>query len=51
MASVAMSCPEDMEAILITNDQIAIGRKDRPFGKPAHEHTLVKVMKGQQHPF
>ena len=47
MGIVEMSCAEDVEEILATKDQIAIGGQRPYIWKPADKHTLANLMMGK----
>ena len=47
MGIVEMSCAEDVEEILATKDQIAIGGQRPYIWKPADKHTLATLMMGK----
>ena len=47
MGIVEMSRPEDVEEILNTKDQIAIGGQRPYIWKPADEHTFARLMMGK----
>ena len=44
---VEMLCAEDVEEILATKDQIAIGGQRPYIWKPTHKHTLATLMMGK----